>query len=205
LIAIEYIIDSGDEGAETQSMTVTRTLRLDDDVDKALEKLAEEEGESVNVLANKALRRLVEWDVRAEKMGLVSIERDALIRMMEPFTLEQAKELGRLSGRETWVPMMLYLYGNVSVDSVLKSRDVIDRYMLRFSSEYTFRDGKYHVTLRHSMGVKWSAFYAGAIEDVLPKMLGMDVVTTLTEDACFFEFGPAGGTAPTEGTGAEQH
>ena len=187
-------------------MTVTRTLRLDEDLDQALEKLAREEGESVNVLASRALRKLVEWDFQAGKVGLVSIDKDTLIRLMDKQTPDEAKELGRSAVTEVVVPDMLYLFGAITIDSGLRLVSVIDRYMLRIDSEYSFRDGRHHLTLRHSMGPKWSAFYAGAVEELLAKNLAMDVVSTMTDDACFFEFQPKVKAGESEKTASlEQH
>ena len=185
-------------------MTVTRTLRLDEDLDQALEKLAREEGESVNVLANRALRKLVEWDFQAEKMGLVSLSRDTVGRFLEPYTEEQVKELGRWAARENMMPLMLYVFGGVSLESLLKTVDAMERYMGRFTSEYTVNEGKHHITLRHGMGRKWSAFYAAGAEEVLATELGMDVVSTLTDDACFIEFKPKDRNPPKV-SASEQH
>ena len=147
----------------------------------------------------------MEFDFQAGKLGLMSFARDIMIKLMEPQTVEQAKDIGRWTAKETWVPMMLYLYGNVSVDSVIKSIDILDRDMGRFTSEYSFREGKHHVTLRHGMGIKWSAFYAASAEEVVTKMLGMDLVSTLTDDACFIEFQPKGtGSVPKGAPSSEQ-
>lgn len=185
---------------------MTRTLRLDEDLDQALEKLAREEGESVNVLANRALRKLVEWDFQAGKMGLEAFPRDMVVRFLEPYTEEQAKELGRWSGGENFMPVMLYVFGDATLESVLKTIDAMDRYMGRFTSEHSVHEGKHNLTLRHGMGRKWSAFYAGGAEEVFGKALGMDVVATVTDDACFIEFKPKEGPSASKKVSAsEQH
>jgi hypothetical protein len=144
----------------------------------------------VNVLANRALRRFVEWDSRAEKLGLMGFAPDLMAKLLEPYTVQQAKELGRWAGKENMLPMTLYVFGSVSLDSVLKSVDFISKYMGRFTSEYVFREGKHHLTLRHGMGMKWSVFYAASAEEVLGENLGMEIVSTVTDDACFLEFKP---------------
>src|SRR6059036_2516598 len=63
--------------------TTTRAFRIDDTVDRQLRQWAEREGVSVSFLANKALRRLVEWDMYADRFGFIAMPREALSRMIE--------------------------------------------------------------------------------------------------------------------------
>ncbi len=51
---------------QVRPKSITRTLRLDAELDDNLLKLAESENISVNLLINKALTRYVEWDAHAE-------------------------------------------------------------------------------------------------------------------------------------------
>ena len=63
--------------------TTTRAFRIDETVDRQLREWAEREGVSVSFLANKALRRLVEWDMYADRFGFIAMPREALSRMIE--------------------------------------------------------------------------------------------------------------------------
>src|SRR2546426_5593313 len=81
------------------SSSVTRTIRIERDVDDFLRKFGDREGVSVNLLVNKAIRRLVEWDIYAEKFGLVALPSSLIERMMDRLTDEEAGELGRWVGR----------------------------------------------------------------------------------------------------------
>ena len=79
------------------STSVTRTIRIERNVDEFLRKFADREGISVNFLVNKAIRRLVEWDVYADKFGMVSVPESLLVKMMDSVSDAEAGELG------TWV------------------------------------------------------------------------------------------------------
>ena len=81
------------------STSVTRTIRIERDVDDFLRKFADREGISVNFLVNKAIRRLVEWDVFAEKFGMVALPGSLLTRMMEYLTDEESAALGQWVGQ----------------------------------------------------------------------------------------------------------
>ena len=167
---------------------MTRTLRLDDDVDAALEKMAEERGESVNAIAGRALRKLVEWDKLAENAGLVAISSTTMGRLMDSQTPEQAKALGEFVGNEVWKPIIISRYGEVSLESVLKSIELIARYMGRFDFIYSTEGSKRVVTIRHSGGIKWSQFYLGAATPLFSQALGLNFSAVTTEELVSIEF-----------------
>jgi hypothetical protein len=168
--------------------SVTRTLRLDDDVDDALEKMARERGESVNTIAAAALRKLVEWDRLAGNAGLVVVSPITLGRLMDSQTLDQARALGEFVGGEVWKPVIVSRFGEVTLDSVLKSIELIGRYMGRFNFIYSTEGTRRVVTIRHSGGVKWSAFYLGAANSLFTRALGVAFNPTVTEELVSIEF-----------------
>ena len=168
--------------------SVTRTLRLDDDVDAALEKMSKERGESVNAIAGRALRKLVEWDRLAENAGLVVISSTTMNRLMDSQTLEQARALGEFVGNEVWKPVIISKFGEVTLESVLKSIELIARYMGRFDFVYSTEGSKRVVTIRHSGGIKWSEFYLGVATPLFSEVLGTPINPLKTEELISIEF-----------------
>src|SRR5438094_2611141 len=80
--------------------TTTRAFRIDDTVDRQLRELAEREGVTVSFLANKALRRLVEWDMYADRFGFTAMPKEALSRMIGLLSEDEVRELGRWAGED---------------------------------------------------------------------------------------------------------
>ena len=150
-------------------------------MDEALERLAKEKGESVNVVAGRALRRLVEFDRLAEKVGLVMVSPVTLGKLMDSQTLEQARVLGESTAINVWKPMVLSNYGSASISSVLESIELISRYMGRFDFHYATEESKRVVTVRHSRGARWSAFYAGAAVTLFTS-LGIETEVSETDE-----------------------
>ena len=183
----EYIYD-GTFRHELLPKSVTRTLRLDDDVDEALEKMAQERGESVNAVAGRALRKLVEWDRLAANAGLVLISPVTLGRLMDSQAPEQARAIGEFVGNEVWKPIIISRFGEVTLDSVLKSIELIGRYMGRFNFVYSTEGTKRVVTIRHSGGLNWSKFYVGAATPLFSEALGLTFKPTMTEELASLEF-----------------
>src|SRR5215467_11225783 len=77
------------------SRAVTRTLRIDSDVESRIEQLAEKEGVSFNLLANRSLRKLVEWEATAEKFGFCQVAVHTLEREFGLRSENQSRNLGR--------------------------------------------------------------------------------------------------------------
>src|SRR5438552_15246336 len=83
---------------KNKTKSVTRTIRIDEDIDFQLERLAHEQRVSVNYFANQALRKFVEWDVLAARLAFVTLPSDIFEKLVGHQTDEQAKDLGRRFG-----------------------------------------------------------------------------------------------------------
>jgi len=169
-------------------LTVIRTFRLDQDVDEALKRISEEDGESVNVIANRTLRKFVEWDRLAQKIGMMQISRQELVRMMDTLTVDEARALGSWVGSDTVEPQVRYLNAEINLDTFVRLVDLLARYSGRFKFDHTVAGGKHVMVIHHSMGPKWSAFYEGAGSKVLGELLHIDFVSNVTDELCSFEF-----------------
>jgi len=153
-----------------------------------LEKMAEERGESVNAIAGRALRKLVEWDRLSESAGLVVISSTTMNRLMDSQTLEQARALGEFVGNEVWKPIIISRFGKITLESVLKSIELIARYMGRFDFIYSTEGPKRVITIRHSGGIKWSEFYLGVATPLFSQVLGLAFHSMTTEELISIEF-----------------
>jgi len=169
-------------------LTVVRAFRLDEDVDEALRRASEKQGESVNVLANRILRKFIEWDRPAEKMGFVEISRRELVKLMDTQTADQAASLGVWAGSDILEPLVRYLNPSVNVGTFISSLELISRYSNRFTFDHTVEGRKHALVIRHSMGQKWSAFYQGAGSAMLNDLLHINFDSSITDELCSFEF-----------------
>lgn len=167
---------------------MTRTLRIDADLDEALKKMAEESGESVNSIVGRGLRRQVEWDHLAERAGLVVVSSVTLGKLMDSQSMDEARALGESAGTEVFLPFVVSTYGEVTLASALEAIGLISRYMGRFESHYTTEGQRSVLTIRHARGSKWSAFYLGIAKTVF-ETLGLPFTTKVTEELVSLEFG----------------
>ena len=66
---------------------------------------AEQQGLSVNVIANRALRKYVEWDVVSERYKVASTFPSLLVKLMTWVPEEHVRELGSHSGCMSGEPL----------------------------------------------------------------------------------------------------
>jgi hypothetical protein len=159
-----------------------RSFRLDQDTIDRLHALSEKERVNVNVLANKALRKYVEYDVLAEKFGLITVSKALLKTLFALMTEEQARELGRKSGHEAGPGFVTFWYKKFDLENTIKAiGKVTSEYGRNFSFDSSF-DGKTHVlVMRHESGRNASAYYAESVK-ALFALLGLDCRMEENED-----------------------
>jgi hypothetical protein len=171
--------------------SITRTVRLDADLDAAIQRKSAEEKVTVNFFINRTVRKLVEWDMPARKFGLVMTPEALLIKLLERYDDESCLELGRASAREYIKPLAEYLYGEFSLETSIL--------LFRRSSQYGGRwefdevvdlaDSKKHVLiLRHNQGHKWARYYHGLIVETFRGLLGKNAKVESTDNLCIAQF-----------------
>ena len=180
--------------------TTTRAFRIDDAVDRQLREWAEREGVTVSFLANKALRRLVEWDMYADRFGFVAIPREALSRMVEMLSEDEVRALGHWVGKNVYRAFTTFMFKHVDLETVL---EIIPKLTSRYTKAFEYeekRDGSRTViVLRHGRGRKYSLYY-----EELARALFVDVGTRIVrtepqENAVVLELSNAAPVAATRG------
>ena len=150
--------------------------------------MADEAGESVNSMAERALRKLVEWDKVERSANLIMVSAITLRRLMDKQTVEEARALGRSAARDVFGPIVISTFGEATMDSTLETIRRMSRYMGRFEFHYATGGSKNIVTIRHPGGIKWSAFYLGAADSMFGEVLGLEIKSSMTEELATWEF-----------------
>jgi hypothetical protein len=158
------------------------SFRLDQDTIDGLHAISEKERINVNALANKALRKYVEYDVLAEKFGLITISKALLKTLFALMTEQQARELGRKSGLEAGPTIVTFWYKKFDLENTIKAiGKITSEYGRNFSFDSSF-DGKTHVlVMRHESGKNASAYYGESVKTVF-SILGHDCRIEENED-----------------------
>ena len=164
----------------SSSRSVTRTLRLDEDVEAGIVEMAEREQFSFNLLANRALRKLVEWEDKASKFGFIQVPTSLVEKVFSILSDEEARELGREAGTNTLPEMVLFWFKKFNPENALKAMEMIGSYGNAFRLQYTLDGETDTVVLKHDRGPRVSAFY-GEMFQSLFKPMGAKVETLETD------------------------
>jgi hypothetical protein len=164
----------------SSSRSVTRTLRLDEDVEAGIVEIAEREQFSFNLLANRALRKLVEWEDKATKFGFIQVPISIVEKVFSILSDEEARELGREAGTNTLPEMVLFWFKKFNPETALKAMEMIGSYGNAFRLQYTLDGETDTVVLKHDRGPRVSAFYSELFQSLF-KPMGARVETHETD------------------------
>lgn len=164
----------------SSSRSVTRTLRLDEDVEAGIVEMAEREQFSFNLLANRALRKLVEWEDKAGKFGFIQVPTSLVEKVFSILTDEEARELGKEAGTNSIPEMVLFWFKKFNPENALKALEMIGSYGNAFRLQYTIDGETSTVVLKHDRGPRVSAFYTELLGSLF-KPMGAIVETHETD------------------------
>ena len=143
----------------------TRIFRIDTDIGEELDELARKDKVNVNVIANQALRKHVEYDSYAEKFGLVTISKDLLKTLFGLMSDEEARALGKKSAEQTGVALVSFWFKKFNLENVIRSLDrIASHYNRNFKFEHSNNGPEHVLILRHDSGPRGSAFYAESVK-----------------------------------------
>lgn len=163
--------------------SVTRTVRIDDDVEKLLVEYAEKNGISVNLLIERALRKHAEWQVYASKFGFLDTPLSLYNRIMGLLSPEQAMELGIWVGRNFAKDFILFWFKKIDFNSTIKSFELLGSSYARFFEFIHEDDGLVHtMILKHDRGTNSSILWDQVVKYVFGELVRMRVETEVTSD-----------------------
>jgi predicted hydrocarbon binding protein len=159
-------------------------VRLDDELDRAIQNRARESNVSVNFLVNRCIRKYIEWDIPAEKFGLGPVAAILLNRLFDEVDEETSAEIGRWAAREFFAPFCRYLFGEFTFETSILTFRRASEYGSRYIFDTTSDARNRIIVLRHNGGQKISSFYAGIFKGIYSDILKMELNVESTRDYC---------------------
>ena len=168
----------------------TFTLHVDSDTIEKLTMEAEQQGLSVNVIANRALRKYVEWDVVSERYKVASTFPSLLVKLMTWVPEEHVRELGKSQWLHEWRTASTSRYREHGIEPRLRILELFSHYGRTFQFDQVTTGSTLILTLLHGMGRKWSLFYEGMLEAMLKESIEGEIEgfsLTSTDNQVFAE------------------
>jgi hypothetical protein len=151
--------------------TATRAIRLEGDLDRALEEIAKQENQSVSLIMNKALLRHVDWEYPAGRFGMITVSSSVMRKLFELLTIDQARAFGKEAGAQFLSEFVNFRFKVLDFNALLQALEFLgDRYAREFHFDQSF-DGKVHtIIIKHDRGSATSAYYAEALRALLDRL-----------------------------------
>ena len=169
--------------APSKAQSVTRTLRLDDDIDALIQSDAERLGMSPNALINKILLQYKDVMRFDDPKHWIMLSRETFGAIINQLSIEKIEDIA-------------YEYGNRKLHENLLRRGMtinhenIRWYITQVCGEYSgwFRCDVYDekdvetMHLNHNFGRKWSHFIANYVSSIIQGELGLKVQSVILEN-----------------------
>jgi hypothetical protein len=143
--------------------TKPMTFRIEN---KILEKIREE-GEkdriSVSNLINKILKRYIEWDLYAPKVGMIPIPRLLVEKLFEKRSKQEIIDLAINVGKNELEDILLFM--NKKIDWIM----FLNWFEMRLQDSsieivHTVEENKHTFIMKHGMGYNWSLYHKTIFE-----------------------------------------
>jgi len=156
-------------------LSATRTVRFDRELDMELQAIANHSKMTVNAVVNRSVRRFLEWDMHAERFGIMQASPTLLTTLMIRMPLEEARRIGRALAKDIVRPSIVDMLGEFTFENTMEYFRRFAAYAGRFQFEHRIEDRKHVIVIRHPLGSKWSAYYEGMMDGTLHGELGIKI------------------------------
>lgn len=174
---------------KTNIKSTTRTIRISQQLDRLLEKDAENKRVSVNSLISSMIIKYSEWDRYVESLRFVSIPPDGLRLIIGALDDEKVKEIGHQIGSRHLQEYMMLWFKRISIDSFFDGLTIFLRYSGMAKYEMDTTDGReYVIMLHHDLGRKWSIFIQHILEEGMKRTLNIIPKIDITESSIMLQF-----------------
>ena len=145
--------------------TVLRTIRLSEELEGKLERLAAEKGIAMNALVSSALTKYAQWDHLTERFGFVNISKALFKDFIDAADPDKVQELARAHRPQIIKDMMMFWFQDVTVDNFLEFLSMRGRYGLDIKVEIKREGNSITLIVTHDFGHLYTAFLRTALEE----------------------------------------
>lgn len=133
-----------------------------------LEKLADQRQINKGALLSQILKSYLEWDHIAPKIGMIPIQRETVIELLNFVEDDDLKKIAAHAA-DKFMGKMLIMTEENKLDSFLNlTRIRIEKSGFAFSE--SAENGEMELVIQHRMGHKWSVFFSAFHERIISNM-----------------------------------
>lgn len=166
-----------------KAKSVTKSFRIDEDIIAKINEQANNNNTSLNAEINNILRKYVEWDMLASKVGMIPIISEIFQNIL---TKEQVIDLADKVAKSVIRDTAHFMKGNLDLASFLSWLKTKMGHSLTMN--YTMENNSHQIIFKHDMGENWSIYHKIILDYILYEIGGYTVVTEATSTALLLRF-----------------
>jgi hypothetical protein len=172
---------------ERGKMTVTLTLRLDENVVTILREESGTRHISLNAMVNQVLQNFVDWNMYEPKVGMISLFRSVVADIFKKLTEEQIIEVAATVDKEATTDATLFMKRKIDLDSFLSWLETCMKNSSIEISHSSERSTHTYV-LKHDLGKNFSLFQKTLLELIFEEVLGIYIDCVCSDKILSFKF-----------------
>jgi hypothetical protein len=148
---------SSRKGSSSSKPSGNVTLRFDGETLDILRKEADQKRVSLNTLASQIFKTHAEFTGAATKAGMVSFQKNLLIRLMNKLSEDEVRNLSQEIGKNEMKDTVLMLKRSYTAESFI---DFIESWIRvsGFPFTHDVSGNTHHFIIQHDMGKRWSLY-----------------------------------------------
>lgn len=173
--------------SKKRTKTVIRSIRITEQLNQLLENDAKTKNLSVNALINTIFSKYSEWDRFAEKLDLMTVQKDFIKTLLALVDEPTVRRIARKFGSHILKDNLLFFFKEVSVDAFLAYVSNQCRYASTAEHDISKTGNHYTITANHGLGEKWSIFLKEFVLQGM-KHIGVEPEVEITERTVVIKF-----------------
>jgi hypothetical protein len=153
---------------------ITKSFRIDEDTITKIDQQARNNNTSLNADINSLLRKYVEWDMLASKVGMIPLARPIVAEIFQSvMTTEQVVKLANDVAKNVIHETAYFMKGNLTLESFLSWLKVrMERCSkLNYTIENNTFNPQIKVIFKHDLGENWSIYHKIVLEYIIHEIL----------------------------------
>ena len=160
------------------------SFRIETNVLDKLRQEAENQGVSLNVLANKIFLQYAIWDVFEPKVGMIPVAKPIVSALFEKLDKKETVVLANKIGKNTVSDIAHFMKGTIDMESFISWFETRMK-ISEFEINHTVNDSMHNYIIKHDLGYNWSLYHKTVLElifnDVFERKIDFNINDRMME------------------------